>query len=47
MICKRAFLTSAGALICVAIVHPAPGQVPAISMAQHEQYMRLAIDEVE
>ena len=45
MISKRAFLTSAGALICVAVSRPAPGQVPAISMARHEQFMRLAIDQ--
>jgi tRNA(adenine34) deaminase len=45
MISKRAFLTSAGALICVAVGRPAPGQVPAISMARHEQFMRLAIDQ--
>jgi len=45
MISKRAFLTSAGGLICVAVSRPAPGQVPAISMARHEQFMRLAIDE--
>ena len=45
MISKRAFLTSAGALICVAVSRPAPGQVPAISMARHELFMPLAIDE--
>jgi len=45
MISKRAFLTSAGGLICVAVSRPAPGQVPAISMARHEQFMRLAIDQ--
>lgn len=45
MISKRAFLTSAGALICVAVARPAPGQAPAIAMAQHEKFMRLAIDE--
>ena len=45
MISKRAFLTSAGALICVAVSRPAPGRVPAISMARHEQFMRLAIDQ--
>ena len=45
MISKRAFLTSAGALICVAVSRPAPAQVPPISMARHEQFMRFAIDE--
>ena len=45
MISKRAFLISAGGLICVAVSRPAPGQVPAISMARHEQFMRLAIDQ--
>ncbi len=45
MISKRAFLGGAGALICVAVGRPAPGQAPAVSMVQHERYMRLAIEE--
>ncbi len=45
MISKRGFLGGAGALICVAAGRGASGQVPAIAMAQHERYMRLAIEE--
>ena len=46
MISKRAFLGSAGALICVAVGRPASTQqAPAITKAQHERYMWLAIEE--
>jgi tRNA(adenine34) deaminase len=46
MISKRAFLGSASALICVAATRSASAQqAPAIDMARHEQYMRLAIEE--
>jgi tRNA(adenine34) deaminase len=46
MISKRAFLGSAGALICVAVGRPASAQqAPAVAMVQHERYMRLAIEE--
>lgn len=46
MISKRAFLGSAGALICAAVTRPASAQQAAVvSMGQHEQFMQLAIDE--
>ena len=42
MISKRALL---GSLACVAVAGPARARLPAISNAQHETYMRLAIEE--
>lgn len=46
MISKRNFLGSTGALICVAATRGASAQqMPALSMAQHERFMRLAIEE--
>jgi tRNA(Arg) A34 adenosine deaminase TadA len=45
MISKRALLLSAGGLICVAATRPARAALPPISMAQHEGFMRLAIEQ--
>ncbi len=45
MISKRGFLLSAGALVCVAGARPARARLPAITMAQHERFMRQAIEE--
>jgi tRNA(adenine34) deaminase len=44
MISKRAFLTSVGGLVCVAIARPARA-LPPIAMARHEEFMRLAMAE--
>ncbi len=44
MISKRTLLLSAGGLICVACA-PTRAALPPISMAQHEGFMRLAIEE--
>jgi tRNA(Arg) A34 adenosine deaminase TadA len=44
MISKRALLLSAGGLICVAGIRPTRAALPPISMAQHEGFMRLAIE---
>lgn len=45
MISKRRLMVGAGALICVAGARPARAALPPISMARHEQAMRLAIEE--
>lgn len=45
MISKRALLLSTAALACAPWGWPALARLPAISMAQHERFMRLAIAE--
>ena len=46
MISRRSFLSSAGALlVCTSVPRAARAKVPAISQADHEKYMRLAIAE--
>jgi tRNA(adenine34) deaminase len=45
MISKRTLLLCAGGLICVGGARPARAALPPISMAQHEAFMRLAIEE--
>jgi tRNA(Arg) A34 adenosine deaminase TadA len=45
MISKRAFLLSAGALVCVPGARPARAALPPIAMEQHAKAMRAAIEE--
>ncbi|MFO1163229.1 MAG: nucleoside deaminase [Reyranellaceae bacterium] len=45
MISRRAFLLSAGALVCLPGARPARAALPPISMAQHETAMRIAIEQ--
>ncbi|MGZ5909103.1 MAG: nucleoside deaminase [Reyranella sp.] len=45
MISKRTLLLSAGSLICTGGAGSARAALPPISMAQHEGFMRLAIEE--
>ena len=45
MISKRALLSGLGGLICVPGARPARAALPPVSMARHEQAMRLAIEQ--
>ncbi|MEI7871109.1 MAG: nucleoside deaminase [Alphaproteobacteria bacterium] len=47
MISKRRLIVGAGALICVAGARPAGAALPPISQAQHEKFMRLAIEQAK
>ena len=45
MISKRKLIVGASALVCVAGTRPARAALPPISRAQHETFMRLAIEQ--
>jgi tRNA(Arg) A34 adenosine deaminase TadA len=47
MISKRALLVGLGGLVCLPGAKPAHAAVPPISMARHEQAMRLAIEQAK
>ena len=47
MISKRSLMVGAGALICVAGARPARAALPPIPQAQHEKFMRLAIEQAK
>lgn len=45
MISKRSFLAGLGGLVCVSGTRPARAALPPVSMARHEQAMKLAIEQ--
>ena len=47
MISRRAMLISAGALSCVAVPRAGRAALPPIPQAQHEKFMRLAIEQAK